>query len=443
MPPRDYDFKLGEAGFATDCTVTLKKENRFSWQSPKLTASFGEKSFYVDPATPSLQQTVATVTFSQPVSRDEVLRCLTVVNVSETPLFMPGGKPQVIADEKNPMRFFLRSPLIKPGEKEDLVRFQIAPGLLALSGGDPMEKEAVTKIASPSRYSGFVFNSAKAQLVQGDEDEPRQFVFLESSIAANGATVAKSTKAWQLPPPPKDKDGEEVPWTPETVTPEVLAKAKVVPMEFMPGEDAPPIANVFGFRLAPRVPSRLFVRVAKDTPAPGGFALHEDFDAIVDVPMFPREARVLGNGGILALGGERKLNIKSRGYEHLRYTLARVPAGQIHHLVSQTNGSFESPGFPGKIGFDNLANFHSSVQTLVKKERPRGELLGVRFRALAPPHRAGRRRCAARAFPSRRRRSPPPHARRRKAGRQRSRPRVDRVGRCEQRRAAELPPSSR
>ena len=367
MPPRDYDFKLGDGGFAPDCTVTLKKDHWDEWHAPRLTATFGDKSFYVDPATPALQQTVATVTFSQPVAREEVARGLRVVNVSVTPLFVPGGKPQVIVDEKNPIRFFLRSPLIKPGEKEDLVRFEFAPGLHALAGGDASDAEFVTKITSPSRYSGFVFKSAKAQLVGGDEDDPRQFVFLESSIAAHGATVAKAVQAWQLPPPKKDKNGKEEPWTTDNVTPEILAKAKPVPLEFVPGEEAPPVASVFGFRLAPQTPARLYIRVAKETPAPGGFALREDFNAIVDVPMFPRDAAILGSGGILALGGERKLNIKSRGYAHLRFTLARVPATQINHLVSQTSGSFESPGFPGEMGFENIAHFHSSVQTLVKK----------------------------------------------------------------------------
>ena len=368
MPPRDFDFKLGDGAFAPDYTVTLKKDHWDDWHAPRLSASFGEQSFYVDPAAPALQQTVATITFSQPVSREEVLRCLRVVNVSGTPLFVPGGKPQVIADEKNPLRFFLRSPLIKPGEKEDLVRFEIGPEMSALAGGDPSRGEFVTKITSPSRYSAFFFNGAHAQFVKdSDSDEPRQFVFLESSIAANGGTVAKAAQAWLLPPPKKNKDGKVEPWEPETVTPDVLAKAKRVPLEFVAGENAPPTAGAFGFRLAPQEPGRLFVRVPKETPAPGGFATREDFNAIVDVPRFPREATILGRGGILALNGERKLNIKSRGFDHLRFTLARVAAGQINHLVSQTNGSFQSPGFHGDMGFDDLAHYHSSVQTLVKK----------------------------------------------------------------------------
>ncbi|MEO6788131.1 MAG: hypothetical protein ABI318_18555, partial [Chthoniobacteraceae bacterium] len=367
MPPREYNFKLGDGIFSPDCTVTLKPPRFHEWDAPKLTTSFGDSSFYVDPATPAMQQAVATVTFSQPVSREEVLRCLTVVNVSETPLFVPGGKPQVLADEKNPLRFFLRSPLIKPGDKEDLVRFQIAPGLAAISGGDPTGGEFVTKVTAPSRYSAFFIKSARAQIVTKDDGEPRQFVFLESSIAANNTAVAKAAKAWQLPPPRKNKEGKNEPWTTDNVTPGVLAKSKPVPLELVADEDTPPTASVFGFRLAPQVPARLFVRVAKETPAPGGFATREDFDAIVDVPMFPRDATILGKGGILALNGERKLSIQSRGYEHLRFTLARVPAGEINHLVSQTRGSFEAPDFRGRIGFEDIAQFHSSVQTIVKK----------------------------------------------------------------------------
>ncbi|MEO6750484.1 MAG: hypothetical protein ABIP85_01775, partial [Chthoniobacteraceae bacterium] len=213
MPPRDYTFQLGDGVFAPDCAVTLKKPHWRDWYAPLLTASFGDSSFYVDPATPALQQAVATVTFSQPVSREEVVRCLSVENKSETPLFVPGGKPQVLADEKNPLRFFLRSPLIKPGEKEDLVVFKITRGLSAISGGDPTGEEFLTKVTAPSRYSGFFFKSARTQIVTNGEGEPRQFIFLESSIAANNAVVGKAARAWQLPPPLKNKEGKNEPWT--------------------------------------------------------------------------------------------------------------------------------------------------------------------------------------------------------------------------------------
>jgi len=367
MPPRDYGFTLGDGVFAADCTVTLKMDHRDEWRAPGLTATFGDSSFYIDPATPALQQAVATVTFSQPVAREEVLRCLSATNVSGAPLFAPGGKPQVIADEKNPLRFFLRSPVIKPGEKEDLIRFDLAARMNALAGGDPTDKEFTTKVTSPSRYSAFFFNGARAQLVTNADGEPRQFIFLESSIAANTGVVAKAAQAWQLPPPPKDKNGKEQPWKPETVTDAVLEKSKRIALESVATDGAATVANLFGFRLVPQDSARLFVRVPKETPAPGGFLTREDFTAIVNVPAFNKTANILGRGGILALNGERKLSIQSRGIAHLRYTLARVPGAQINHLVTQTNGRFESPGFFGDLTFENLAHFHSSVQAIAKK----------------------------------------------------------------------------
>ena len=38
--------------------------------------------------------------------------------------------------------------------------------------------------------------------------------------------LAPAAQAWQLPPPKKDKNGKEEPWTTDNVTPEILAKAK-------------------------------------------------------------------------------------------------------------------------------------------------------------------------------------------------------------------------
>lgn len=169
------------------------------------------------------------------------------------------------------------------------------------------------------------------------------------------------------PPPPKDKNGKEQPWKPETVTDAVLEKSKRIALESVAADGAATISNLFGFRLAPQESSRLFVRVPKETPAPGGFVTREDFTAIVNVPAFNKTATILGRGGILALNGERKLSIQSRGLAHLRYTLARVPGAQINHLVTQTNGRFESPGFFGDLTFENLAHFHSSVQAIAKK----------------------------------------------------------------------------
>ena len=86
------------------------------------------------------------------------------------------------------------------------------------------------------------------------------------------------------------------------------------------------------------------------------------------LPEIPKEAFLLGKGGLLALNGERKINVQSRGLDHLRYTIARVQTAQINHLVSQTSGSFASPRFRGNFGMENVSNYEQSVQPIVKKD---------------------------------------------------------------------------
>ncbi len=57
------------------------------------------------------------------------------------------------------------------------------------------------------------------------------------------------------------------------------------------------------------------------------------------------------DGSLLALSGERKLSIESRGVGQLEFRLDRVTPASINHLVSQTSGDFQSPVF-GNYNFD-------------------------------------------------------------------------------------------
>src|SRR5207247_3657640 len=73
--------------------------------------------------------------------------------------------------------------------------------------------------------------------------------------------------------------------------------------------------------------------------------MSEDYSAVVNVPALPREVQIQGQGGLLALNGERKLSIRSRGLNAIEYEIARVATTQINHLVSQTEGKFQHPRF--------------------------------------------------------------------------------------------------
>ena len=366
LPPAEYRFVAGPGLLADDCQLAPATAFNYGSKSPLLTAQFQARNYYIDPATPDLQQLVTTVDFSQPVSLDEARRLFSATSVTGIEIFRAGSQAQVLPEPKNPMRFYLRSPLMKPGEKEDLVLFSFKAGLKAISGGASTAENLETKFTAFSRDSNFFIESVSNMLRKTPTDEPEQNIVVELSILSGTAVLSKSVAAWKLPPEPTDKNDRPIPWTKENVTDEVLEKSEKLPLELITMPDAAPMEMGMAFRVAPQPGGKVFVKVPKDTAGPGGFVTAEDFRAVTVLPTIPKEAALMGNGGLLALNGERKISVQSRGIDHLRYTVARVQTSQINHLVSQTSGSFQSPQFNKKFGFENISNYQQSVQPIVK-----------------------------------------------------------------------------
>jgi uncharacterized protein YfaS (alpha-2-macroglobulin family) len=366
LPPGAYRLVAGPDLLAEDCQLAGFTDFDRLMHSPPLTAHFQGRDHYIDPATPDLQQLVTSVDFSQPVSLEEARRHFSVTSVTGIEIFEVGSEPQVLPEPGNPMRFHLRSPLLKPGEKEDLVLFSFRPGLSATVGGEPTAVSLETKLTAFSKASKFFVQSTNALLRKTPEGEPEQAILIELSIAADPARIARSVEAWKLPPEAVDARQRIIPWTKENVSDEVLAASQKLELELISQPGAAPMEPAFALRVAPQPGGKVLVTLPMDTAGPGGFVTAEDFREVTDLPAIPKEVDLVGSGGLLALGGEGKIHVRSRGIDHLRYTVARVRTEQINHLVSQTRGSFELPDFSGGFGFENVSDYEQSVQPILK-----------------------------------------------------------------------------
>src|SRR5206468_12462057 len=96
------------------------------------------------------------------------------------------------------------------------------------------------------------------------------------------------------------------------------------PVAFAPIESGKPLDRQHAFRVRVESDGELYVRVNKGVRAFGDFPLSEDYNAVVNVPALPREVQIEGQGGLLALDGELKLSIRSRGLNAIEYEIARV-----------------------------------------------------------------------------------------------------------------------
>ena len=165
--------------------------------------------------------------------------------------------------------------------------------------------------------------------------------------------------------PPEDAEAPAVldKWSPGEVDAAALARARRLPVTLVPSRDEQSTTHTF--RLRDDSPGHLFVKIGKDTPAPGGYRLGDDYVNVVPVPMPAKEIVIQGDGGLLALSGERKLSVQSRGVPGIRYEIARVPAAEINHLASQTEGDFQQPAFLGSsFNEQDLAHITAETQAI-------------------------------------------------------------------------------
>src|SRR5438132_936352 len=272
------------------------------------------------------------------------------------------------------------SPIVLP-DQEDFLKLAVTKGVRTAQGGAQTRDTIEEKLRIPSVASMFQIDSIQTTIARDKNGEPEQLIVLTTTADISTRELAKALQIRLLPKrkvseaekeaevesseegdqtsedsgasnEETDSDDDSVGsqvketelWKSATdVLDDVLEAAR--PVVFAPVESEKPQGRQHAFRLRVESDGELYVRVNNGVRAFGGFPLSEDYSAVVNVPALPRQVQIEGQGGLLALNGERKLSIRSRGLNAIEYEIARVATTQINHLVSQTEGKFQHPRF--------------------------------------------------------------------------------------------------
>ncbi|MDB6076172.1 MAG: alpha-2-macroglobulin domain protein, partial [Verrucomicrobiaceae bacterium] len=365
--PAGTQFTVSLDAAQTPPEVKLK-ESRWSFTTPELLPQWSNVEFYTNPQDPEVHQVTAELNFTHPVKLEQVQNLIRMEVLGKSPLFDWGGKASAslftVKEGKAQRQFFLSSARIVIPAKEDFVKLMIAPGAQSLTGGKASATNVEAKVRVPDMDSGFAIEQVTSEIIRTGEGEPEQFIFVDTTGYAKPEEIASHVQAWVLP---KRKDRE---WQgPNEATEAVLKRSQVVklkPVETAADEKAP-MSTRHGFKFVSEKPGQMFVQVTAGAKALGGFRLAKPAATILPVPEFPKEVQIQGKGGLLAINGERKVSIKSRGVKHLRITLARVPSAQLNHLVRFTQGDFQAPEFNNYVDEENIAHFHREIIPVAAK----------------------------------------------------------------------------
>ncbi len=326
---------------------TLTKE----FTTAPFTVAVTESAFYVNPKDPAVKQVTATLTFSHAVDHASLETHFTLATENNLPVFgsTPSGRAQcAFTYDKLDRVVYVRSDNITVPKESGHAILHVPTEVQTKLGGAHLESAAGdTDVLIPGSFDLFHVAQAQATIVTNSAGEPDQALVLTTSVGVKPELLAKALRAWVLPKPkPRvDSDGQKVEtWDgPAEVAPAVLARATPVPLTLVPSEEE--YATLHSFKLKVPEHAWVYLEVGKGLVAVGGFNLGDNFASVQQMPPYPRAVQIMHDGAILALSGERKLSILSRGVEQLEFRLERVTPASINHLVSQSEGNFQSPVF--------------------------------------------------------------------------------------------------
>jgi len=357
----------------------------YEFTTPPFEIAIKDLQLYQDPANPTQRQITATLELTHSVEPGELDRYLQLLMIGGSTIFPPNDPaPHFALTYGLHKRIaYLRSSNVTLPEKEDFLKLELSKGVRTAQGGAKTSQATEDKLRIPSNGTAFQIESIAGTIARSKNGEPEQIVILNTTADISSSELAKAIQIRLLPKreaetteetdsqssdsettdqsntsdenaqsaeSEEDESSETTEsdqaskWqSPTDVPDDVLEQAKRIEFTVVPSEKAQDRQHAFKIRVESK--GELYVRVAKGVRASGDYPLAEDYNAIVAVPQLPREVQIEGQGGLLALNGDRKLSIRSRALAGIEFEVARVATTQINHLVSQTQGRFEDPEF--------------------------------------------------------------------------------------------------
>jgi uncharacterized protein YfaS (alpha-2-macroglobulin family) len=359
---------------------------RFVYEAatPAFSIAIKQLELYQDPSNPSQRQVTATLELTHAIESGELEQRLQLSMIGGAAVFQPNDPPPhftVTYGMHHRLAYVRSSPMTLP-EHDDFMKLSLSKGVRTAQGNAWTHDGVESKLRIPSVASMFRIDSIDATIARNKSGEPEQLLILATTADISTRELAKALEIRLLPKRPisdaekaeegetaeenveqtredsateeEETDSSDQPgeselkeaecWQSASAVPDdVIDHARLIPYAVIPSEKAQDRQHVFRVRI--ENDGELYVHVRKGVRAFGDYPLTEDYNAVVRVPALPREVQIEGQGGLLALNGERKLSIRSRGLRAIEYEIARVATSQINHLVSQTEGKFQHPHF--------------------------------------------------------------------------------------------------
>ena len=376
------DWPAGAAYKASFERALFKPEVRLAEDNAKFstapfTAAISRAEFYQDPVNPTVKKAIFELAFSYPVNPADFEKRIELRQAEQSNGILGIGKETTkftVSYDKLKLNAYVHSDILPIPRDGTRMVFTLAKGLTAARGSPPVSDDLSKEVAVPGLYS-LTVDKVSPQVVTNDKNEPEQVLVLDTSATVHEREMQKALAVWVLPKfnpetkPADRRDDRPYYWNPGAVTDAILKQSTRLAPEPVPAERE--FTQLHSFKYRADVGTYLYVQVAQGVKSFGGYLLGKTNAQVVQVPPFPPELKILSQGSLLALSGEKKVAVLVRDLPGVKIEIGRVLPAQLQHLVSQSQGDFANPQFYGQFGPDNLTERFERKVALPNLERGR------------------------------------------------------------------------
>lgn len=322
------------------------KDDTFKFSTAPFLATIESTEFYQDPVDPQLKKLVATVSFTHPADTADFEKHIEI-SLAKDAAFLGLGSDATgffVNYDKQRLHAYIHSKTLTLPREDVRMTLTLDKGIRSARGGDGTPEKLESTITVPGRYS-LRFDQFSMTLVDNERFEPEQLFLFESSAPLAADALKGKIKAWLLPPYRLNASEQEKKylheWSSSEINRDVLASSENVLIEQVPGEDGAQTLHSFKFH-AP-VGRSLYVEINEGVQAIGGSQSGAAFTSTLSVQPYPRSLKILGDGAILSLTGERKIGFTARGIEEVHIEVGRLLSDQLNQLVDVNYGTYNRP----------------------------------------------------------------------------------------------------
>lgn len=355
-----------------------------TFSTPKFRQASTHIEFYEDPTDSKIKRVVATVEFSHPVSKADFERRIALRMVVDPVDDFADARAtsfgfKVSYDDAGG-KAYIHSDVVAIPDRDGKMQLAIAPGVVSSRGGPGTGDTLTDTVTIPGIERYFQIEAPTLRVVTNDRHEMERVLEITTTAAVTTAALRDATEVWQLPvnrPAIGDEPAQENYqwWGVREIVPEVLALAKKVDLDWLPSDAAYSKSQMA--RLSAPAGSFLFVRVRRGLRSFGDYPLVNDFTGVLDVVDFPKQVKILYDGSLLSLSGDKKLSLLTRNLDGIRIALSRLTPNSVAHLLSQSSADtpFQRPGLAnGSDEYDWPQFSLANIAEVFTEERavPRG-----------------------------------------------------------------------